>query len=107
MNLYVSLVVSGDNFSSDYTASSLLVEDTWTGTLSRKVGDIVGTYRILQNTLSAGDNYKIIHVGANLVITEVLSAIVPLNYPIFTGLANATILDLQGKQVWAGLFDIK
>src|SRR5204863_6485550 len=44
---------------------------TFTGALSRAPGESVtgGPYAIGQNTLSAGTNYVITYVGANLTIT--------------------------------------
>ncbi|MFN0256641.1 MBG domain-containing protein [Pedobacter ureilyticus] len=52
-----------------YSSSGLVGTDAITGTLSRTTGENVGTYAINQNTLSAGGNYSITYVGANLGIT--------------------------------------
>ncbi|MFH1482011.1 MAG: MBG domain-containing protein [Patescibacteria group bacterium] len=49
---------------------SLVGTDTATGTLSRVAGENVGTYAITQNTLTAGDNYNLTYVGANLTISK-------------------------------------
>jgi hypothetical protein len=55
-----------------YTASGFLNgdnSDIFTGSLSRAVGENVGTYPITQGTLSAGGNYAIRYTGNNLTIT--------------------------------------
>jgi hypothetical protein len=53
-----------------YTVNpSLLSGDSSTGSLSRVSGENVGTYQIQQGTLSAGNNYAITYVPANLTIT--------------------------------------
>ena len=54
-----------------YTASGFENGDTSsviTGSLSRAVGENVGTYAINKNTLSAGNNYTINYTDANLTI---------------------------------------
>jgi len=51
-----------------YVTVGLVGSDVLTGTLSRAVGEIVGTYAISLGTL-ANPNYAITFVGANLVIT--------------------------------------
>jgi len=54
-----------------YTATPLLGVDTWnSGTLTRDAGEAVGDYPIRLGTLSAGGNYAITFVGANLSITQ-------------------------------------
>lgn len=53
-----------------YTASGLKNGDTITGSLNRVEGEDVGTYAILQNTLTAGNNYSIVYKSANLAITK-------------------------------------
>ena len=52
-----------------YTSSGLVVADVISGTLARAPGNNVGSYAINQNTLSAGNNYSITYVGANLTIS--------------------------------------
>jgi hypothetical protein len=42
---------------------------SFTGSLTRDAGENIGTYAITQGTLSAGANYNITYVGANLTIT--------------------------------------
>ncbi len=45
-------------------------EDIVTGALARSAGEDVGTYAINRGTISAGDNYNINYVGANLTINR-------------------------------------
>ena len=52
------------------TAPSLLGTDAFTGTLSRAVGENVGTYAIVQGTLNAGANYAVTFVPAIYSITK-------------------------------------
>jgi hypothetical protein len=52
------------------TKGSLVGADALTGVLSRASGENIGTYAIQQGTLSAGGNYDLTYVGANLVITR-------------------------------------
>jgi len=65
--------VSGDA-DPTFTYTSSDPAATFTGALSRAPGEDVGTYAILQNNLSAGSNYAITYVGANLTITVPPSA---------------------------------
>jgi hypothetical protein len=51
------------------TAGHLVGADTLTGALTRDAGENVGTYAINQGSLSAGDNYALAFVGANLTIS--------------------------------------
>ena len=63
--------VYGENDPSfTYIQSGLVGSDTITGELSRESGENIGEYAITQGTLSAGDNYDISYVGANLVINK-------------------------------------
>jgi len=50
------------------TSGTLVAPDAFTGSLSRDSGDNVGTYAITQGTLSAGSNYDLTFVSANLTI---------------------------------------
>jgi hypothetical protein len=52
------------------TSGSLFGPDAFSGGLSREAGENVGTYGIQQGTLSAGTNYALTYVGANLAITR-------------------------------------
>jgi len=49
----------------------LVAGDVFDGQLSRESGEAVGTYAILQNTLTLGPNYTITYVQANFTITAV------------------------------------
>jgi len=51
-----------------YISEGLLDGDAITGALARDPGEAVGTYAILQGTLTAGDNYTIRFTGASLTI---------------------------------------
>ena len=68
-----------------YTSDGLVGTDAITGTLSRVAGEDVGTYAILQNTVTAGDNYEISFTSANLTITKVGLTITANNYTITYG----------------------
>src|SRR5262249_45259469 len=50
------------------TSGTLMSGDSFSGALSRDPGENVGTYPIRQNTLSAGSDYQVVYLGANLVI---------------------------------------
>ncbi|MGD0745390.1 MAG: MBG domain-containing protein, partial [Verrucomicrobiota bacterium] len=50
------------------TSGALVSGDNFTGSLTRAAGENVGTHAILQGTLSAGANYTLTFVGANLTI---------------------------------------
>ncbi len=50
------------------TAGSLVSGDAITGDLARVSGEDIGRYAILQGTLTAGDNYAITYVPAEIVI---------------------------------------
>jgi hypothetical protein len=51
------------------TSGSLVGSDTFSGELSRVVGEAVGPYAILQNNLALPANYDLTYVGADLAIT--------------------------------------
>ncbi|MWN75529.1 T9SS type A sorting domain-containing protein, partial [Labilibaculum sp. A4] len=54
-----------------YTASSALESgDSFSGVLSRTSGESVGSYAILQGTLSAGSNYDLTFVSKDFSITQ-------------------------------------
>ena len=61
------------------TSGALVGTDSFSGTLSRSTGENVGTYSILQGTLTAGTNYTLTYVGANLTITPAPLTINPGN----------------------------
>jgi hypothetical protein len=76
------------------TSGSLVGTDTFTGALTRAVGETVGTYAIQQGTLALGSNYTLTFVSANLTITAA-----PLCTPTVT-LAGGS-LDF-GTLTWTG-----
>ena len=53
-----------------YEAEGLIGEDKVEGALTREEGEEIGTYAILQGTLDAGSNYKIVYTGADFVILK-------------------------------------
>ena len=53
---------------SQVTSGSLVGSDTLTGSLTRVAGETMGAYAIQQGTLTAGGNYALTYVGANLTI---------------------------------------
>src|ERR1019366_3263733 len=52
------------------TGGALVSGDSFTGSLTRSAGESVGTVAIMQGTLSAGANYNLTFVGANLTIGQ-------------------------------------
>ncbi len=50
------------------TSGGLLPGDSFSGALTRTPGEALGTYQILQGTLTAGANYNLTYVGANFQI---------------------------------------
>ncbi|MEE1945232.1 MBG domain-containing protein [Pedobacter sp. KR3-3] len=59
-----------------YTSSGLINGDAFTGALARATGENVGAYIINQGTLTAGNNYTISYVQANLTISNKTLSIV-------------------------------
>ena len=51
------------------TSGSLVSGDAFTGSLTRAAGQNVGTYAIQQGTVTAGSNYALTYISANLSIT--------------------------------------
>jgi hypothetical protein len=67
----LSKVYGADDPATSYQVDPPLVSgDAFSGALSRTPGENVGVYAILQNTLTAGDNYAITYISANLTITK-------------------------------------
>jgi hypothetical protein len=61
----------------NYTSNPPLVGgDTFSGVLTRVAGENVGSYSIQQGSLSAGSNYTMTFIGAQLTITKASSAAV-------------------------------
>ncbi|SDL79534.1 gliding motility-associated C-terminal domain-containing protein, partial [Pedobacter sp. ok626] len=66
--------------------------DTFTGTLSRAVGENIGTtYAIGQGTLTAGINYTLTYVGGNFAITKAPLVITADKKEKFVGTANPVL----------------
>ncbi len=59
------------------TSGSLVAGDSISGALTRAAGNSVGTYAIQQGTLTAGDNYAVTFVGANLTIGQKAASVTP------------------------------
>ncbi|RQO76417.1 hypothetical protein DBR40_10935, partial [Pedobacter sp. KBW01] len=72
-------------------AGALATGDNVTGALSRAAGEVVGTYAIAQNTLSAGSNYSITYTPANLQITRKTLVITADNKNKNFGAANPAL----------------
>ena len=68
-----------------YASVGLVNGDAITGTLTRVAGENVGTYAITQGGLTAGNNYEISFIGANLTITKVGLKIMAKNHSITYG----------------------
>jgi|GEM_PF-6749818 len=101
-------IIQGDtDISLTYTATSLLVGDTWGGELVRTAGDTAGSYQILMGTLSASSNYSITFEGADYVIAPIPAMTNPVVLQVpFMGLASACVYNLQGQQVWSGVLNV-
>ena len=72
------------------TIGSLVTGDTFSGALTRAAGENVGPYAIQQGTLTAGNNYNLSYVGANLTITPAPLTINPGNASRVYGDSNPT-----------------
>ena len=57
------------------TGGPLVSGDSFSGELTRAVGEDVGTYAIKQGTLALSDNYYLTYVGAELTISQFVSVI--------------------------------
>src|SRR5207249_11275879 len=58
------------------SSGSLVSGDSFSGALTRAAGENLGAYSILQGTLTAGTNYDLTYVGADLTISAGNSALV-------------------------------
>lgn len=91
-------------------SGSLVGSDAITGTLSRTAGNLAGSYPINIGTLSAGRNYSITFVAANLTIVPKLltvtadsksrafntaNPVLTVSYSGFAGTENASVLMTQ------------
>jgi alpha-tubulin suppressor-like RCC1 family protein len=61
-----------------YQSSGLVGEDEITGSLNRAPGENAGSYSILQGSITAGANYAISYIGADLVVEK--APIAPTNF---------------------------
>ena len=109
-----------------HTSGTLVGSDQITGSLTRAPGETVGQHAILQGSVSAGPNYSITYIGANLTIgawatkgfyqpvdmggvynTVKAGSTVPLKFELFKGateLTDATaIKSLQAQRVTCGV----
>ncbi|HSL28108.1 MAG TPA: MBG domain-containing protein [Anaerolineales bacterium] len=77
----------------EITGGSLAFSDVFTGTMSREVGEDVGTYAITKGTLALSANYDLTFVPGTLEITQKAASVTPdaaskiygAADPIFTG----------------------
>jgi hypothetical protein len=68
------------SFTYKVTSGNLVTGDSFTGSLSRISGENVGTYAVIQGSLTAGDNYSLKFVGANFTINYLYGGILqPIN----------------------------
>jgi len=74
-------------------SGTLFAGDSFTGALTRATGETVGTYPITQGTLSAGANYAVTYVPANLTITPKPLTItgITANNKVYDGTTAATL----------------
>ena len=61
-----------------YQSSGLVGDDEISGSLSRSSGENAGSYSILQGSITAGANYEISFIGADLVVEK--APIAPTNF---------------------------
>jgi hypothetical protein len=72
------------------TAGSMVGDDSTSGKLTREAGEAIGSYKILQGTVDAGDNYSISYVPANLQILFGWDGFLqPINDTAHTGLTQS------------------
>ncbi len=80
-----------------FTATSLIGNDTFTGSPVRDIGENVGTYAIGQGTLTAGSNYRILFTPANLTINRATLTVTAANVARCFGQANPSfVLNYSG-----------
>jgi hypothetical protein len=72
-----------------YTSEGLINDDVITGSLTREAGEDVGTYAIYQGGVTAGTNYAITYIGANLTINKKGLTVTAANNTITYGDAPA------------------
>ncbi|MGI9227144.1 MAG: MBG domain-containing protein [Candidatus Nanopelagicaceae bacterium] len=69
---------------------SLIGTDTFSGELTRVIGNSAGTYAILQGTLVLNSNYTLSYVGANFVINPLVITVVANNQTKKTDASDPT-----------------
>ena len=90
------------------TAGTLVGGDSLSGNLTRDPGELVGTYAIKRGSVTAGANYAITYVGANLAITAWNAAgkgfYAPVGadsaHSIFTAAPGTAPTTKPGSMVW-------
>ncbi len=70
---------------------ALEIGDSFTGSLSRAIGENVGTYAIVKGSLSAGSNYTISYVSNNFEITKASLTATADNKTKIYGAANPAL----------------
>ncbi len=98
-------------FTYSVTSGSLAFSDAFTGALTRDAGENVGSYAILQGTLSLGGNYNLTYVGANFAITKAtLTITAQPNTKTYDGTDSAaavpTVAGLQFSDTVTGLVEV-
>jgi len=74
------------------TSGSLAFSDAFTGALVRVSGELVGSYAIQQGTLTAGTNYAMTYIGADLSITpKMLTVAATAINKVYDGNATASV----------------
>ncbi|TCC89347.1 T9SS type B sorting domain-containing protein [Pedobacter frigiditerrae] len=73
-----------------YTVTGLVATDVLTGTLTRSIGENVGSYAVSLGSLSAGTNYIINYTTANLGITKAVLTVTAENKQVCQGLSLPT-----------------
>jgi len=75
------------------TSGSLVAGDKFSGNLGRIGGEAIGTYRILQNTLTAGGNYNLTYVEGILTIIDVPA-------PVISNESSSVVTDTSITITW-------
>ena len=100
------------------TSGTLVAGDSFSGSLTRALGQSVGSYAINQGTLALSSNYDLTYVGANLTISmKALTGSFTADNKIYDGTRTATVAstslpgvvgdDKVSLQVSNALFDNK
>jgi len=75
----------------DLARGSLADGDAFSGNLSRNPGESIGTYNIIQNTLSAGPNYDMLYEPGIFTITATTNGAPVATADNYQGLKNTTL----------------